>query len=200
MIPKAEATRLRIIEVAADLMGTRGYGRTGLEQILERSGVSRGNLYHHFPSKEDLGFAVLDHLGARIAGFLQSSMADVEDPLDRIDAMLDALAAGASARNCRGGCPLGNLAAEMSDVNEAFRARLERIFGTWRELVAVNLEEGARRRGRAGVDVDGLARYILCCLEGSMLMAKVNRKVLEVRDAVGRLKGYVRQQLASATG
>ena len=63
MIPKAEATRLRIIEAAADLMGTRGYSRTGVEGHPGAHQHLQGKLLPSLPSKEDLGFAVLDHLG-----------------------------------------------------------------------------------------------------------------------------------------
>jgi TetR/AcrR family transcriptional repressor of nem operon len=196
MIPKAEATRLRIIESAAELMATRGYGRTGLESILERSAVSKGNFYHHFPSKEDLGFAVLDHLEEGIRNLLRARMANIDDPVARIDAMLDALTETAGARGCRAGCPLGNLAAEMSDVSEAFRTRLLRIFDSWRELVASTLREGCGEAGVTEANVDSLARYVLCSLEGSILLAKVSREFGEIDNAMTHLKAHIRRELA----
>jgi AcrR family transcriptional regulator len=55
---RAEATRGRLIEVARELFGTRGYEATSIEEVLERAGVSKGALYHHFPSKEALFEAV----------------------------------------------------------------------------------------------------------------------------------------------
>ena len=55
---KAEATRTRLIEVAGELFGERGYDDTPIEEVLERTGVSKGALYHHFPSKEALFEAV----------------------------------------------------------------------------------------------------------------------------------------------
>lgn len=55
---KAEATRARLIEVAGELFGERGYDDTPIEEVLERTGVSKGALYHHFPSKESLFEAV----------------------------------------------------------------------------------------------------------------------------------------------
>jgi AcrR family transcriptional regulator len=51
---KAEATRARLVEVAGELFGERGYEDTPIEDVLERTGVSKGALYHHFPSKEAL--------------------------------------------------------------------------------------------------------------------------------------------------
>jgi len=192
MVPKAEATRQRVIEVAAELMGRQGYGRTGLEAILDQSGVSKGNFYHHFPSKEDLGLAVLDFLGDAIEDRLRRRMAAHQDPLDRVDALLEGLVAGASERDCRGGCPLGNLAAEMSDLHEGFRERLDAIFARWRDLLRRNLQ--AAGAGRP-LDIDGLARHAVCALEGSILLAKVTRRVDEMDNSVEHLKSYLRKIL-----
>ena len=55
---KAEATRARLIEVAGELFGERGYDAVPIEEVLERAGVSKGALYHHFPNKEALFEAV----------------------------------------------------------------------------------------------------------------------------------------------
>jgi AcrR family transcriptional regulator len=55
---RAEATRARLIKIAGKLFGTRGYEATSIEDVLERAEVSKGALYHHFPSKEALFEAV----------------------------------------------------------------------------------------------------------------------------------------------
>lgn len=197
MSTKAEVSRQRIIEAAAELMAVQGYERTCLDSILERSGVSKGNFYHHFVSKEDLGLAVLEHIGTESHRFLRASMEGVEDPLARLDAMFDALVAETRDRECRGGCPLGNLAAEMSDANEAFRGQLARIFGGWRQMVAEVLEGAAQRHGPTRLDVQGLAHHIVCALEGSLLMAKLSREVGELGNTVTHLKMYIRQQFTT---
>ena len=192
--PRAEATRQRIIATAAGLIGVQGYGRTPLDAILERSRVSKGTFYHHFSSKEALGFAVLDHFEAEMQACLAERMEPVGDPLDRIDAMLDAMLEGQSERDCRGGCALGNLAAEVSDLHEGFRARLSRIFQGWSDVVASTLEQALRRSGRQDLDPQGMARYIVCSLEGGILISKVTREIGDVENLVRHLKHYVRQQ------
>jgi TetR/AcrR family transcriptional repressor of nem operon len=197
MNSRADASRQRIIEVAAELMAVQGYERTCLEAILERAGTSKGNFYHHFPSKEDLGLAVLDHIGDETQAFLRGSMQPHPDPLARIEAMLDALLTATTEREGRGGCPLGNLAAEMSDVSEAFRGRLARVFAAWQGLVAETLAEARRRHGCPDVEVEGLAHYIICALEGSLLLAKLMREPGEVGNTVTNLKSYIRQQFTN---
>jgi TetR/AcrR family transcriptional repressor of nem operon len=175
-------------------MAVQGYGRTCIDAILEQAGASKGNFYHHFGSKEDLGLAVLEHLGTQVQAYIQASMGDKEDPLDRIDSMFDSFLATVAEKGCRGGCPLGNLAAEMSDVNEAFREQLERVFGSWRSLLAETLAEATRGHRRVPLDTAGLAQHIVASVEGAILMAKLSRDPEELGNTVTHLKTYIRQQ------
>ena len=88
----------------------------------------------------------------------------------------------------------------MSDVSESFRVRLQQVFDDWRSLVAGALREAGGRGGGNGEQgsIDSLSRYVLCCLEGSVLMAKVTRELGEVENTVEHLKGYIRHQLAAS--
>jgi TetR/AcrR family transcriptional repressor of nem operon len=192
--PQGDTARQRLIESAAELMAVQGYGRTCIEAILEQSGASKGNFYHHFASKEELGLAVLQHLGTEVQAYVQTAMGDKPDPLDRIDAMFDSLLATAAERGCRGGCPLGNLAAEMSDVSEVFREQLGRVFGSWRSMVAETLAEASRGHRRVPINSQGLAQHIVSSLEGAILMAKLSRDPEELGNTVTHLKTYIRQQ------
>lgn len=56
---RAEATRDRIIGAAVDLFSLRGYGETGLSDVIEHAGVSKGAFYYHFDSKEALAGAII---------------------------------------------------------------------------------------------------------------------------------------------
>jgi len=192
--PQGDTARQRLIESAAELMAVQGYGRTCIEAILEQSGASKGNFYHHFASKEELGLAVLEHLGTEVQAYIRTAMGDKPDPLDRIDAMFDSLLATAAERGCRGGCPLGNLAAEMSDVSEVFREQLGRVFGSWRSMVAETLAEASRGHRLVPINTQGLAQHIVSSLEGAILMAKLSRDPEELANTVTHLKTYIRQQ------
>jgi TetR/AcrR family transcriptional regulator, transcriptional repressor for nem operon len=94
-------------------MHLKGYQATTLDDVLRDSGVGKGNFYYHFKSKEDLGFAILDQV-----------VSASTPRLTQIRCFLDRVLAAQRERNCVGGCALGNLASELSDVHEGFRARL----------------------------------------------------------------------------
>ena len=57
---RAEVTHQRIIDAAVSLFNGKGYGETGLADILHRAGVTKGAFYYHFDSKEAVAVAVID--------------------------------------------------------------------------------------------------------------------------------------------
>jgi TetR/AcrR family transcriptional regulator, transcriptional repressor for nem operon len=112
-----------------------GFQSTGLDTILAATGVTKGALYHHFDSKEALGYALVDEV---IAGQTRDKWVR---PLDRSTDPIGTLIAvvrGTSLRieDVRCGCPLNNLAQEMSPLDEHFRKRLARVFDDWQEGIA----------------------------------------------------------------
>lgn len=83
---RGEATRARLIGAARELFGSRGFERTSIEAVLERSGVARGALYHHFASKAELLDAVAEEVFAEIAERTAAAAGDIGDPLEGVRA------------------------------------------------------------------------------------------------------------------
>jgi AcrR family transcriptional regulator len=79
--PRGHTTRARIVRTAGELFGSRGYDATSIEAVLERSGVSRGALYHHFQDKQELFVAVLEAVEARIADATVKASRGIADPV-----------------------------------------------------------------------------------------------------------------------
>src|SRR5438093_4123158 len=131
---KGAATRDQILDAASRLMHLQGYHGTSLDDVLRESGVGKGNFYYYFKSKEDLGYAIIERLvHAFVDRILEPAFADDSaDPVAQIHTFLDRLLENQRRRNCVGGCPMGNLASELSDVHEGFRQRLAGIFLRWR--------------------------------------------------------------------
>src|SRR2546426_4661177 len=117
VIPRdGKSTREVVIEAATRLIHLQGYQKTSIDDVLSASGVGKGNFYHYFRSKEDLGFAILDRV---IETFLSRGI----DPcfadrdarrVDQIRCFLGRVREAIQARNCVGGCLFGNLAAELA--------------------------------------------------------------------------------------
>jgi len=191
---KATATRDQILDAAARLIHLRGYHGTSLDDVLRGSGVGKGNFYYYFRSKEDLGFAIIDRVVERfLERTLEPAFVDLTaDPLDQVRAFLDRLLEVQRQRNCVGGCPMGNLASELSDVHEGFRQRLADIFERWRVMLAATLERG-RESGRLRADLDAAsaAGFVVAALEGAILMAKVTKDISVMEKCVAELKRHL---------
>ena len=83
-----EVTREKLLEAAEKVFARKGYYEAAVDEIVERSGTSKGSVYFHFPNKESLLLAVMDHLGERLLLRVERSIARVSDPTQRLDVAL----------------------------------------------------------------------------------------------------------------
>ena len=193
-VREGRSTREAILEAASRLIHVHGYNHTSLDDVLRESGVGKGNFYYYFKSKEDLGYAILDQIiGSFLERTLEPCFSDPEgQALAQIRCFLDRLLEVQRASNCVGGCPLGNLAAELSDVHEGFRARLASVFAAWRERLTEVLRT-AQSRGT----VDGTCRpeavadFLVASLEGAILLTKLTKDIAVMERCVAETKRYL---------
>ena len=175
-------------------MHLQGYQATSLDDVLRESGVGKGNFYYHFKSKEDLGYAILDQIIDAFLGRTQEPcFSDAATPrLVQIRCFLDRVLAAQRERNCVGGCPLGNLASELSDVPEGFRARLFGVFSAWHERLMRALAE-AQAFGHVRPDCrpEAVAHFLVAALEGAILMTKLTKDITVMERCVEELKRYL---------
>jgi len=191
---RGAATRDQIVNAATRLIHLRGYHSTALDDVLRESGVGKGNFYYYFKSKEELGYAIIDRV---IQGFVQWSLEPIfadasADPIEQIHTFLDRVLDSQRQRNCVGGCPMGNLASELSDVHEGFRKRLAGIFSVWQLRLAAALERGqATGRIRPECHPTDAAHLLVAALEGAILLSKVSKDIQMLERCVDELKRHL---------
>jgi TetR/AcrR family transcriptional repressor of nem operon len=186
-------TRDQILEVAGRLIHLRGFHKTSVDDILRESGIGKGNLYYYFKSKDELGYAALERTLGRIQDeVLARAFAPGVDPWTQLERFLDYPAERVRKEGGVGGCPLGNLALEMSDIHEGFRTRLSQAFAQVRSKIEDALER-ARSQGtlRTGTDIPRLAQFIVAAFEGAFMMGKLHRNAELVGNVVDELKAHV---------
>jgi AcrR family transcriptional regulator len=83
-LERGQASRARLLEVATELFTERGYEATSITDVLERSKLSRGAFYHHFPGKEALFEAVLESVEERVGATLRDAASGADDPVEAI--------------------------------------------------------------------------------------------------------------------
>lgn len=187
-----ERTRERLLQAASREVYISGFQSASLDTILVSTGVTKGALYYHFKSKEALGYAIVEEIiGPDCLAKWLHPLQRGKDPIDTLIGIVQ----GHSVRpeDVRGGCPLNNLAQEMSPLDEGFRRRLEMVFRAWREGVAAALREGqARGRVRRDVEPDEAAGLLIAMVEGYGSLAKnaQDAKVWKagIRNIVGWLQ------------
>jgi TetR/AcrR family transcriptional regulator, transcriptional repressor for nem operon len=201
---RALATREKIARAAARLFAIKGYHDTTLEDVRRLADVTTGAFFHHFTSKEDLGFAVLDRHMERRRRELDQLERDMPaprpgNPLERVFRRLDAIAQMvARGKHRKGGCIIGNLSTSLSDTHEAFRQRLASCFDEMASEFQPHLDAAVTLHGRARrVDTKALARYIVAVIEGSIMLARTERNRREVARNFENLKQYLKQTLGA---
>ena len=180
------------MDAAARLIAERGYTATSIEDVIREARLSgKSHFYHYFPSKETLGYEVLERQFERFAerglAILREPMID---PLERLGLFIDTVIALQAARGFVGGSPFGSLAAEMADAHEGFRQRIESVFERWSQQIQSLLWE-ARDRLQDGIDAARLARFVIATLEGALLVSRVNRDVAALHGIGADLKRFI---------
>src|SRR5215467_3526796 len=124
----ATGSKGKILHVARDQFYRSGFLATSVDDIIAHAKVSKSNFYYHFKSKEDLGLAVLDTRCEEFESAISATLCNEQyRPFGRVEAFLD-LIAEVEAKHATGGCPFGNLVAEMSEHSERFRVALSSMF------------------------------------------------------------------------
>jgi AcrR family transcriptional regulator len=149
-----------------------GFQSAGIDAILAATNVSKGALYYHFDSKETLGYAVVEEIVAKFTRdrWLRPMLSEGQ-PIDILIGVVRRIPA--RPKDVRAGCPLLNLAQEMSPLDEQFRKRLENIFLDWQEGIATLLRKGqSQGTVRRDLNPDETASFLVAMVEGYATLAK----------------------------
>ncbi len=168
-------TRGKILQAAYREIHRHGFQSASLNNILSRTGVTKGALYHHFPNKTELGYAVIEEvISERIKLSFIMPLQRFENPIDGLIELISASGEAFSLTDIQLGCPLTALAQEMAPIDEGFRTRLKTIYEQWHGAIADSFHR-AKGAGliRDDVDPDTAAATIVATMEGALNAAKV---------------------------
>jgi len=188
--PGAPDTRQRLVLAAMQLFWEKGYNSTSIADVLQTAKVNSGSLYYFFPGKVDLLVAVLDlyHDGIR-AMLLEPAWAGVDDPIEKIFALLARYRQSLVDTDCFYGCPIGSLALELHEPDPAVRERLAKNFSAWIDAIVECLQH-AKARLPANLNRRDLAQFVLTTMEGGVMQARTFRDIDYFDAAVRQLRLY----------
>jgi len=187
ILNKGEKTRAGIVECAGRLFYEHGYEGTSFSDIVEASGLFRGNIYHYFKTKDEILRAVIDaHLGV-YREMLVNWDAENEDAKVRLLAFIDMIT-GRKAELVEFGCPIGSLNTELAkdrrDLQQAARALFE-LFRNW-------LTACFKRLGK-GAESESLALHLLGRAQGVAVISHVYRDAKLLRHEIKILRDWINQ-------
>jgi TetR/AcrR family transcriptional repressor of nem operon len=191
LTPKGRATRDRIVAAAADLMYEQGVAGTSLQDVQQAARVSGSQLYHYFGDKASLVRAVIAWQHETVLGRQQPWLSRL-DSLPGIRSWRDYVVNTTRRRECRGGCHIGSLASELSDLDPAARSDLAAALDRWTSAIRDGLQ-AMRDRGelRADADVVRLAYALMAAVEGGQLLAKAHRDVAPLEAALDTVIDHI---------
>jgi TetR/AcrR family transcriptional regulator, transcriptional repressor for nem operon len=188
--PKSD-TRERLVRAARRLFLEKGYHATSVAEILREAGANSGSLYHFFPGKQDLLIAVLEsYLEGIRPMLLEPAWEGVEDPVERIFALLRRYRGLLEETEFFYGCPIGSLALELHEPDPAVRERLAANFDAWKRAVTECLSDAGDRLPPQ-VDREKLAVLILTVMEGGVMQARTHRSLAPFDAGVELLRDYL---------
>lgn len=173
-IRNADATKVKIIQAAFEEIHSHGFQATSMNEIIKRAGITKGALYHHFKSKTELGYAVIDQV---IRPMMKERWLDPlsksENPIDALIDCMAELIKNTPKQAVIKGCPVANLTHEMSGIDEGFRLRLSGVLKAWQAGLSQVFSEGIKKGYvKADVNTDNVACFLVASLEGAIGLAK----------------------------
>ena len=169
-----ERSRKEILDAAFAEIYRHGFQGVSVDDIVRKTSHTKGAFYHHFPTKLDLGYAVVDEVIKPLIVERWINPLDAHaDPLEGIARQMQRLIGSVDAAGLRTGCPLNNLVQEMVPIDAGFRLRLREALELWIDGIARHLRRG-QKAGLVRPDVNPrqAAQFIVLMHEGAFGMLK----------------------------
>ena len=185
--PRSE-TAEQILDLAEALIQTRGYNAFSYQDIADALGIRKASIHYHFPSKADLGIAVVDRYIARFDTALAEISGDAsKSSMAMLDLYVQPYLQFASTPDRV--CLCGALAGEMLAMPPELRARVDHFFRTHQLWLARILERGvARGEFKLAAPARKVARFIFAALQGALLVKRATDDPSQLNDVLSVMK------------
>ncbi len=164
-----KAVKKRILHAAEDLFSSKGYHETSMDNIVEKSGMSKGAIYGHFKSKENLFLEILEKQQTSTLSQIKSSFSPKDSPMKKLEKAVE-MAFSSQVEHSRETCRMNLEFFVAVPKIEALKPRLENRYATVHKFIAEIIEEGVKKgEFRQDIDVDSLVSIIIATLDGLSL-------------------------------
>jgi TetR/AcrR family transcriptional repressor of nem operon len=189
-----ETTRRKILEAAFAEFYKNGFQGSSLDKILQVAGATKGALFYHFAGKQELGYAVVEEMiGPLLAERWLEAIEDSDDPISDLKrSFRHFIKCSIQSGTYLNGCPLNNLAQEVSPLDEGFRKRIDRLYARWRKRYVAVLAAGMKA-GKVRKDIvpQQVATLVVAAQMGIWGTGKTSRNPQLMTQAGEAVCGYL---------
>jgi AcrR family transcriptional regulator len=192
---KGIKTRQQVVRTALQLFSVKGYFNTSINDILESTQLTKGGLYGHFRSKEDIWYAVYEEAVRIWRGIVFKGVRKTADPLKRIEKTIEnALRDYLGGNVFEGGCFFVNMLVELSGQSASMSKQVLEGFVGFSKLLNGWLEE-ADRKGlvKKGLDFKEIADFMVIAINGAVTLYSAGRDPAIWKQTVSQLKFFIHQ-------
>ena len=188
-----EVTKERILKKSGILFNTKGYKATSISEITDATGFTKGAIYRHFKSKEELEKETLFHLSGIMFGETRQRIKAELTAGNKLRAVFRYFESYITEPVVKGGCPLLNAAIEADDAHPALRKAALSILNILRDSVVSILDNGIRyKQLKPEIDKEYLATIIIASLEGAIMMSKLRGDNEDIKRVIHHLEMQVK--------
>jgi len=176
------ATHLRLLDAAASAFQSRGYNATTMHDVVAAAGATGGATYHHFATKKALGLAVVrERVAKEVDETWIQPIRTAKSTADGVLTVFARVIAELEVRGTVAGCPVNNLALELSLADPDFRDAVHAVFEHWRVAIADRIRAEQATGALEEADAHELATFIVACYSGSMALAKAEQTTTSLK-------------------
>ncbi|HEV7252072.1 MAG TPA: TetR/AcrR family transcriptional regulator [Mesorhizobium sp.] len=188
----------RLVEVAFHAFKTRGYNASAVHDLRRDANVTGGAFSHHFPTKKALGLAVLNN---RVAAAVEEAwikpLLSSPTTADGVQTVLAAIIRELREQGSISGCPLNNLALELSGHDADMREAVDVIFKRWQQAVAEKIRADQTIGRLCRLDPETGATFVVAAYSGAMTMAKAAQSTAPLERCADQLATYLAEPAGS---
>lgn len=187
-----------MLDAASMLFQAHGYHATGMREVIAATRLSPGAVHHHFPTKESLAIAVItDRVAPAVRESWIEPVRHAASLRQGVTRVFTEIIRGIDDRGQVSGCPLNNLAMELSLTNVRLRDALRSIFREWQDALEQRISETPRGKQMTKNQRSAAAAFIVASYSGAMNLAKATQEPTPLKVTRRALAHWLTEQRLS---
>ncbi len=184
----------KIVHESLKLFSLKGFLSTSIQDVLEAANTSKGGLYNHFESKEDLFFAVLTEASRIWREKNLAGLNEIEKPVQKIKKLLQNYRDRylKDSMNFPGGCIFVTLSVELDDQRPHLSRELNKGFAGFKAMIKRLLDQGKESGElRKEIDTEALTEMIFAGMLGASVIYGTEKSMTSLDQSINALIEYL---------